>query len=220
MDGAGDIVWQKALAGPGDEEALGLHLLPDGDMVLVGTVSEHPGADADALVMRMDKNGNPAWVRVLGGADQDEARDAAHSAEGGLVVAGSTSSFGMGRSDAWFVKLDADGGVLWQRTYGGSEDDRASALSITPGGLIAAAGATESFGAGGSDVWILYLGPDGEAPHGCPAGMGLQSAAMIRDIALEERDTGFLSESTTSFVIETDVVPVDTDAPVQPQCAY
>jgi len=217
MDGAGNILRQKALGGPGDEEAMGLLLLPEGDLILVGTVIEQSAGSADAFVMRLD-GGNPVWSRVLGGADWDEARDVAHTSDGDLVVVGSTASFGTGGRDVWIVKLDGEGRVLWQRTYGGAGDDHASAVKITPDGFIVAAGTTESFGAGESDVWILYLGPDGEVPLDCPAGMGQQSSARIQDLVLEEREVGFQSESSLTFVIETDVVPVDTDGLVREQC--
>jgi uncharacterized delta-60 repeat protein len=217
MDGAGNILRQKALGGSGDEEAMGLHLLPEGDLILVGTVREHPAGSADAFVMRM-ASGSPVWGRVLGGADWDEARDVAHTPDGDLVVVGSTASFGSGGRDVWIMKLDGEGRVLWQRTYGGTGDDYASALKITPDGFIVAVGTTESFGAGESDVWILYLGPDGEVPRDCPAGMGQQSSAPIQDLVLEEKEAGFESESSLSFVIETDVVPVDTAGLMQEQC--
>jgi hypothetical protein len=218
MDGAGNILRQKALGGSGDEEAMGLHLLPEGGMILVGTVTERPGGSEDAFIMRTDRGGNPVWGRVLGGAGRDEARDVVQTSEGDLVVVGSTASFGSGGRDAWIVKLDGEGRVLWQRTYGGTGDDHASALKITPEGFIVVAGTTESFGAGDSDVWILYLGPDGEVPLDCPAGMGRQSSAPVRDLVLEEREAGFEPESSPYFVIETDVVPMETDGLVQEQC--
>ena len=51
--------------------------------------------------------------------------------DGGYAVAGSTSSFGAEIDDAWVLKLDAGGNVLWQKTYGGSGDDSAYSIVAT-----------------------------------------------------------------------------------------
>ena len=50
---------------------------------------------------------------------------------GGCILGGSTASFGAGRDDAWCVKLDSAGNVLWQKTYGGANSDSAYAMQAT-----------------------------------------------------------------------------------------
>ena len=46
---------------------------------------------------------------------------------------------------------------VWARTYGGNQHDRARSIEQTNDGGYIIAGSTESFGAGGSDFWILKL---------------------------------------------------------------
>ena len=78
--------------------------------------------------------------------------------DGHLVVAGTTSSKGEGKSDAWVLKLNKENGtILWEKTYGGTEDDGATAIVETSDGNFAVAGYTESKGVGGRDVWILKI---------------------------------------------------------------
>jgi hypothetical protein len=65
------------------------------------------------------------WARTYGGASTDVANSVQPTADGGYIVAGSTSSFGAGGTDAWVLKLDASGSILWQKTYGGAGHDAA-----------------------------------------------------------------------------------------------
>ena len=76
-------------------------------------------------------------------------------------MAGKTFSFGAGGSDLWILKLDRSGNVVWQKTYGGEKNDYASSIRQTTDKGYIVAGCTYSFGAGGSDLWILKLDRSG-----------------------------------------------------------
>jgi uncharacterized delta-60 repeat protein len=98
------------------------------------------------------------WAKSYGG---DAARSIQPTTDGGYLVVGSTTAFGAGGQDICVLKLAGDGSVSWHKTYGGSADDAGySGLQTVDGGYVVA-GSTASFGAGGSDLWVLKLGPDG-----------------------------------------------------------
>jgi len=100
----------------------------------------------------------PGWSRTYGGTRWDYARAIVPTFDGGYVVAGYTASFGAGADDAWVLKLDGSGNVVWQKTYGGSYADWAYAIAPTFDGGYVVAGNTVSFGAAGSfDAWVLKL---------------------------------------------------------------
>src|ERR1700719_3184028 len=71
------------------------------------------------------------WARTYGGASDDRANSVQPTSDGGFVVAGRTSSFGAGSADAWVLKLDASGNVIWQKTYGGTATDEAADIKPT-----------------------------------------------------------------------------------------
>ena len=61
----------------------------------------------------------------------------------------------------WVVKIDKDGNEVWDKTYGGSEWDRADAVVSTSDGGYLLAGGTRSKGAGSRDMWVVKIDKDG-----------------------------------------------------------
>jgi hypothetical protein len=79
----------------------------------------------------------------------------------GYFLCGDTDLFGAGKLDAWVMKLDLKGRVVWQKAYGGPGWDRAQALAATPDGGCIVAGHTTSFGAGEINGWMFKLDREG-----------------------------------------------------------
>ena len=89
------------------------------------------------------------WARTCGGLGFDYLRSIQITSDGGFIAAGDTYSFGGGTSNYWVVKLDAGGGVIWERTYGGDGDDYANHVSQTSDGGYIVAGGSSTF----SEPW-------------------------------------------------------------------
>ena len=85
------------------------------------------------------------------------------TSDGGYAIAGATKSFSAGEDDVYVVKLDANGNLQWTKTIGGPKRDWSASLIQTSDGGYAIAGTTESFGAGGWDVYVVKLDKNGDA---------------------------------------------------------
>ena len=101
------------------------------------------------------------WSRTYGGTNEDRAFASVQTADGGYALAGFTESFGTGSADAWLVKIDASGNMMWSKTYGGTGYDVALSLVQTGDGGYALAGHTDSFGAGNYDFWLVKTDSSG-----------------------------------------------------------
>ena len=106
-------------------------------------------------------NGRLLWDRTFGGAAIDRARAIVETRDGGLVVAGATESKGAGEFDAWVLKLDAHGELLWDRHFGGVATDWASSVVATSDGGFAVGAYTQDASGAPYDFWIIKLGADG-----------------------------------------------------------
>jgi predicted secreted protein len=149
--------WLKTYGGTGNDSAYALRQTSDGGYVVAGSTTSFGAGSADAWVLKLDGSGNILWQKTYGGTGDDSARAIQQTSDGGYVVAGSTTSFGAGGPDAWVLKLDDSGNVLWQKTYGGSFFESANAIQRTPDGGYVIIGSTTSFGVSFSDAWILKL---------------------------------------------------------------
>ena len=68
------------------------------------------------------------WNKTYGGTDDDWAWAVKHATDDGYILAGFTKSYGAGDEDFWLVKTDSNGNEQWDRTFGGSDSDRAMAV--------------------------------------------------------------------------------------------
>ncbi len=152
----------KTYGGTGEDKASSVQQTEDGGYIVTGSTSSYGAGDKDIWILKLDVSGNVEWQKTFGGSGVDEASAVLQTAEGGFIVAGHTSSFGAGKNDAWILKLDKDGNVQWQKTYGGAEDDEAYSIQQTSDSGYIVAGSTASFGVEKMDAWILKLGADGQ----------------------------------------------------------
>jgi hypothetical protein len=97
------------------------------------------------------------WTQTYGGPDQDAAGSVLQTADGGFILAGHTQISPVGDYDVYLVKTDEQGDLLWSRTYGGSAWDDCRGVEQTADGGYVLGGYTCSFGAGGSDMYLLKM---------------------------------------------------------------
>jgi hypothetical protein len=97
-----------------------------------------------------------SWSRTFSRSDHDGGCSVQQVSDGGYIVLGQTMP-----SDFWLIKTDARGDSLWDRRYGGSNDEFPTSLLITGDGGFILSGITYSFGAGASDSWLVKVDSQG-----------------------------------------------------------
>ncbi|UAM97849.1 hypothetical protein K8354_16410 [Polaribacter litorisediminis] len=130
----GSLIWEKSFGGSEIDEARAISATNDGNFMVVGDtrssdkdVSNNKGG-ADLWMVKITPDGDLIWEKTLGASSFDVARAISKTADNGFIIAGnsrsSDASFtNQGQNDAWVLKVDANGTILWQKFIGGLEND-------------------------------------------------------------------------------------------------
>jgi hypothetical protein len=196
-DAYGNIIWAKTYGGTSGDYAFSLQQTSDGGYILAGSTSSFGVGGSDAFLVKTDANGNVIWAKTYGGTSDDLFYNFLQTSDGGYILAGSTSSFGAGGSDVFLIKTDANGNIIWAKTYGGTSSDGAFSVQQTSDGGYILAGYTSSFGAGGFDVFLIKTDANGNIIWAKTyGGTGGENATSV----LQTSDGGYiLAGETNSF---------------------
>lgn len=159
-DAAGRELWRRTFGGPGVDRGFYVEATADGGFVVSG-VSGAP-EDLDLVVLKLDGAGRELWRRIVGApGGNDLNHGLAVLTDGRIVATGYTQSWGSRVHDLMAVTLSPTGEVLNHQLLGGADDDRAMTARAAPDGGAWITGYTRSLGAGGWDVFIAALDPEG-----------------------------------------------------------
>ncbi len=160
-DSAGNMQWNKTYGGTGADYAFSVVQTGDGGYAVSGPTASFGAGSMDVWLFKTDASGNMVWNKTYGGTGYEWMDQMIKTADGGYAISGYTSSFGAGGTDVWLVKADASGNMQWNKTYGGTANDNGFHLLQETGGGYVIVGSTLSFGAGGSDVWLIKTDSSG-----------------------------------------------------------
>ncbi|MFZ8835346.1 MAG: T9SS type A sorting domain-containing protein [Candidatus Caldipriscus sp.] len=160
-DANANIQWAKIYGGTDWYDAYSVRQTSDGGYIVAGETRSFGAGNYDIFLIKTDANGNLQWAKTYGGTDLDWAYSVQQTSDGGYIVAGTTGSFGAGWGDIFLIKTDANGNIIWAKTYGGTDGDGAISVQQTSDGGYIVAGGTWSFGAGYSDVFLVKTDANG-----------------------------------------------------------
>lgn len=104
----------------------------DGGFATAGYTSSYGQGEDDIWVFRYSSTGQTSWQRTYGGILNDLAYSIIQTQDGGYAIAGATESLiSAGMFDMIVLKLDADGNIQWQKTYGTIGDEWAYSIIQT-----------------------------------------------------------------------------------------
>jgi len=148
---------QFAIGGTNNDYGYSMVQTSDMGFAIAGYTISYGAGGADFYVVKLDSIGNLKWTKTVGGNGNDEGYSIIETYDKGLAVAGFTSSYGAGNSDVYVVKLDSAGNLKWTKTIGGTGYDNGYSIIQTSDMGLAITGYTNSYGAGGNDIYVIKL---------------------------------------------------------------
>ena len=222
-------VWQPSPAGESahawlrsyKDVALGTALagMPtdDGGYILVGSThyTHYNQDNEDLYLLKIDAAGEPLWEKTLGGERFDRGIGILPAVDGGWMILGETRSFGAGDRDLYLLKINSQGEQLWSQTFGGPQDEMGFSIRPTADGGYILTGQTGSFGAGGTDVYLIKTDAQGKEVWFRTFGSALNEEGST---AIELPDGGFLIQGVLLYegrdylAMNPDLYLIQTDA--------
>lgn len=154
-DIAGNIEWKKTYYKTGGIDAEGRAVIAtkDSGYIIAGFINSY-NSSYNMLLIKTNSNGDTLWTKTYGGNAYDAAYSVVETSDGGYTLMGISKSFGDANGDAYMVKTDQNGAVIWSKTYGSTNlDEGTSIINTTSGGYIFT-GTTMSYGAGNKDFFV------------------------------------------------------------------
>jgi len=184
IDAAGQVLWERQLGGSGYDDAYDVRPASDGGFIVVGRSESGATGDksadnfgwSDYWVVHLDSAGRKTWDATIGGTWNDLPRAVIELEDSSIIIAGESYSPAdgnktarqIGRWDAWFVRLSADGSNIWDQTFGGLDNDGVYSV-VSASNRVVFAGYSESqtnitktaTAYGTWDVWVGSLDAEG-----------------------------------------------------------
>ncbi|MCE3227530.1 MAG: hypothetical protein K0S32_2081 [Bacteroidetes bacterium] len=170
LNTAGNLIWVKQMGGANNDRGSCIATDASGNIYSAGmfgiTADFDPGPSSfpltssgilDIYISKLDASGNFVWAKQMGGAAYDEPTDLKTDGSGNILLSGNfegtadldpgagTSNFtSLGLSDVFVSKLNSSGSLAWTKVFGGSDNDKAFALSSDAGGNVYTIGSFKS----------------------------------------------------------------------------
>ncbi len=150
----GCIAWRQQWGSPGDDSATDIAADATDSLYISGRLDD----DASGFVKKFDAAGKQQWTRDIAGTSGAAAAVGLHvDAAGDILVVGAVQSklegqVSLGMNDAFIVKYDPAGKLLWTRQFGSSGNDGANAVTTDSAGNILVAGNSDGTIAGNVNV--------------------------------------------------------------------
>jgi hypothetical protein len=152
-DASGEFVWGKTYGGAKTDYAYSMIETFDGNYFVLGFSQSFGGGDYDVYLVKIDPVGNLLWQKTYISWGNEEGREIIKTLDGNFMIVGTTNS-NRPSQDAFLLKINPEGNVLWLKHYGGSGRDFGNSVKQCSDGGFILTGQTYSFGQNG-DVFLV-----------------------------------------------------------------
>jgi hypothetical protein len=208
----GQALWSRRYGDSCDQRGGAVALTVSGNVLLAGdfcgkmefgaTSVETQGSEIDAFVAMIDTLGQDVYSRSFSGKGAQIVRAAAVDTQGGAVIVGSFDQGfddgtgeapSAGLDDAFVIKLDPTGKLLWSQRFGGPASDIPRSVAVDANGTIVVGGSFGgsvdfgggplTAGVGHESGFVLVLDPDGH--HLWSKSFVTEDDAAVNGVALD-----------------------------------
>lgn len=191
-DASGNVQWSKTYGGKKDDEFKSVIQTIDGNYALTGYTKSYADSLGDTWVFKIDLNGDSLWCNYYGGKRKDFGNEIVQDNFGDYYVAGSIDSLKPGLMDAYAIRINNTGTLVWKWIDGFlNTDDSYNSVVLskkTPGNTLYAQ--TETFTGFGIHIKIMELNAGGFYTNATEYGDVLADEILKMSLTLDKGYVG------------------------------
>ncbi|MCB2212973.1 T9SS type A sorting domain-containing protein [bacterium] len=156
----GSVIWQRTYDGGVKEQAWTLEVLQDGNYAFAGRTWSYGAGGRDAFICKVNPDGDFLGAITYGGEEKDHIYEFKETPDGGFICTGKTESFDLGEGDAWLLRYNQRGDMLWMTMWGGHRLEFGRSVCCTADGGYIMSGVTNVPGSG-NQILLAKANDDG-----------------------------------------------------------
>jgi hypothetical protein len=227
INNLGFIEWQKTIGGDGNDILSKIIQTNDGGYLLGGNSNSNISGEKtessygnnDYWIVKLDSNGNISWNKTYGGDNFESLYDINQNSNNDFYIIGNSNSDVSGSKtqnnrglyDYWIIKINDYGNIIWDKTFGGNNDDQAYSGIICNDGNLLICGSSNSIisgdktveNKGNYDLWLLKISSNGDNIWQKSIGGNLDEGA---NSITQTNDGGYFLSGSTSSPISGDIL--------------
>jgi uncharacterized delta-60 repeat protein len=203
----------RTIGGTGNDVGYSVIQTSDGGYAVAGYTASYGSGGFDMYVVKLTSSGaldtsfGSSGTRTIGGTNSDYGYSIIQTSDDGYAIAGKTYSYGAGSTDVYIAKLTGSGSLdtsfntSGTLTIGGTGTDAAYSVIQTSDDGYALAGQTNSYGAGGNDVYVIKIeqaGSMGDCSHNSGDGGLISSGGTLNATGYIVGSVGTVSSGGTA----------------------
>jgi len=161
-DSNGNAVWSTTFGTPQQDHGQSILKTSTGNYLIIGS-GDGVLSEDDVYLILVSENGDEIWSTLYDMSDQQSARFAEETSDGGYIIIGTTDTI-YNQDNILLIKADENGNAIWDTQFGGGSQDfpgKGDSTHETVDGDYIIIGRTTSFAVGSADIWIIKTDSNG-----------------------------------------------------------
>jgi len=164
IDERGNLLWEKTYGDKFEDKAENIFVTKSGELIVSGSKMTVSSSTIEGWVLKLTADGEKIWDKQFGGHFRSRAFAAAELNDK-YIIAGSMEPLNEEKykeDKGQVIALDQNGNKVWEKIFGGAEEDWFNDVLVTKQNEIMLAGLTRSKGKGSEDFWVMKLNEKGD----------------------------------------------------------
>jgi hypothetical protein len=162
-DANGNLQWENIYGGMDHDGANCVVETAGGDLLFGGWTYSFGQGWIDAYLVKTNSDGDTVWTHTYGGYGRDSINDIIEIEDECLIFTGRSCIADQNAADVYLTKLNSDGSVVWEQTYGTEYEDIAYCVNQMESGNLIIVGSCASFGFSETDIYLIKTDSNGDS---------------------------------------------------------